>query len=361
MKNIKNILKEAGVLLIGAILICSSVAVMATTNGGNEIIDISSKIVTPLVNIEPSFFQGDCVVWDNINPYYKAAYHAQDDPPETAQWDSFPADDFQFDEETDVHWVWWAMCYWNCNYADGPKDYHYDWNITFYKDDGTGNRPGDIYAGPFTIADADIFKSKEVANETGLSYGWWAAYMGVLFSEPVTFLSDTKYWISIYSIGPHYPQSGWYCHNGSYGYPIKLHEGVFKSSQWGYPDWTDFTIVGGEPLDMAFILGGEQLPFEVTLSKGLGVTATIKNHLPANDPGYNQTNISVTFTITGGFVLERTKIFFIEELNASETTTVKFIPLGIGRITIEVFAISQDSAAMGKENMSGLLILFFVI
>ncbi|KYK23779.1 hypothetical protein AYK25_09930 [Thermoplasmatales archaeon SM1-50] len=345
--------------------ICVCMLVLATVGSAvgtiNESVDVKTTNFThinaPIRAMIPSFFQGDCVVWDNYVEWARVAYHAQDDPPESSpNWNSFPADDFQFDEETDVYWVYWYMCYWNCNPAGGPKDYHYDWNITFYEDDGTGYRPGALYAGPFTIPDADIIKGEALGNSSNISNGWWACGMGAVFSEPVTFQPDTKYWISIYSTGPHYPQSGWYARNDTY-YPIRLHEAIFTSDVWGYPEWTNLSEIWGSPLDMLFLLGGELLPFEVTLSKGMGVTATIKNLLP--EP-YNQTNITVTFTVTGGVVLNPTKSFFIEKLNVSATETIKFYPIGFGSITIEARAIAM-SAAAGWGNTSGFLILFFIL
>lgn len=314
-----------------------------------------AHITTPIQNRMPSFFQEDLIVWDNMGngPY---AYPAQDDPYGTpgGEWDSFEADDFQFESETDVHWVVWVMSYWNCNPVGGPKDYHYDWNITFYADDGSGYRPGTIYAGPFTIADADIFKGQEFFNSTNVGNGYWANTMGVVLPEPVTFLSGTKYWISLYSIGPHYPQSGWYISNGTDGTPIKLHEAVFKSVHFGYPVWTDFTEVDGQPLDMLFLLGG-LLPYEVTIQKGLGVTATIKNQLP-----FDEINITVTFTVSGGFVLNPTKTFFIKQLNASASETLKFYPIGFGRITVEVKVKSEDGL-FGLGNKTGFLFFVFIL
>lgn len=356
MKNMKR-------KIIG-IVVCMLLIATALPAIGIIHTPIDEKTTAPFVhlntareNMIPSFFQGDCIVWDNMG-YGPTAYHAQDDPPETTvQWDSFEADDFQFEEETEVHWVYWVMCYWNCNAAQGPKDYHYDWNITFYEDDGSGCCPGSVYAGPFTIADADIFKGQEIWNLTNVANGIWVDTMGVILPEPVTFLPGAKYWISLYSIGSHFPQSGWYVSNGTDGTPIKLHEALFKSTHWGYPAWTNFTMVDGQPLDMLFILGGKLLPFGVTIKKGLGITATIQNQLPET---YNETNITVTFTITGGFVLNRTASFFIKQLNASATETLKFYPIGFGKITIEIKVIAQDGAP-GFGNKSGFLILFFVI
>ena len=352
-----KILKEAGVLLIGAILIFSSITAMATTSDKTDLTATSSKIETKISNMGPCPLQNNPILWDNFVSNTTAAYHAQDDPPEVpTQWDSFSADDFIFDEDTEVYWVFWQMVYWNCNPAEGPKDYHYDWNITFFEDDGSGYHPGDIFVGPITIADADIYKSLPYLNSSTLGNGMWNCGASAFLPEPMTFNAGAKYWISIYSIGPHFPQSGWYAHNESLG-GILLNEANFKSEHWGWPEWTNFSNgVHEEALDMNFILGGDH-PFEVTLSKGLGVTATITNRLP--EP-YDTINVTATFTATGGLVLGRTKTVVIGDIDAGATDTAKWFPIGIGNIAIEVFVISEGGVP-GRGNTTGFLLLFFLI
>jgi hypothetical protein len=351
MKN-----KIVGISVCMLVLATALPAVGTMNEIGDEKAASASYIDIPIRNGKQCFFQEDCVVWDNNVQYLTVSYLAQDDPPEMAtQFDSYPADDFQFAEETNVYWVFWHMSYWMCNYAEGPKDYHYDWNITFYLDDGSGYRPGSLYAGPFTIADEDIFRGEELFNSTTDSYGLWVNGMGVWLPHPVTFSPDTKYWISLYSIGPHWPNSGWYAHSETTG-GILLHEAVYKSV-FVYHDWTNFTEVYGAPLDMNFILGGAQMPLNISFKKGLGVTATITNLLPTP---YNLTNITVTFKTTGGLILNPTQSFFIEHLNVSAIDTIKYYPIGFGRITIEVTAIARGSAA-GVAKTNGFLLFFFII
>ena len=67
---------------------------------------------------------------------------------------------------------------------------------------------------------------------------------------PVEFVANTKYWISIQGIGDFPPQSGWAMHNDS----ILLHEALFKSVYFGYPNWTNGSTVYGSPFDMCFQL-----------------------------------------------------------------------------------------------------------
>ena len=350
MKYRKNILKEAGILLIGVLLIFSSVAVMATTSEKTDLTASSIKIDTPIRNSGPCQLQDNVILWDNFVLDWTTAYHAQDDPPEEPeQWDSFVADDFMFEEETEVHWVFWQIYY---GYAPGGKDYHYDWNITFFEDDGTGNNPGDIYEGPITIADADIIKSNPYFNESDA----WGCGAHTFLPDPVTFDADTKYWISIYSTGPIYPQTFFPVHTESLG-GILLHEGKFKSEHWGYPDWTDFTEVHGEPLDSNFILGGDP-PNELTLSKGLGVTVGITNNLP--EVYGPMINVTVNFTATGGFVLNPTKNIVIPEIASQTTETAKWFPIGFGNIAITV-DIAGEGVGVGSAEDTGFLLLFFIL
>jgi hypothetical protein len=352
-----HILKNAVVLLIGVFLICTSVTSYATTDEGS-ISTEQCEIITQIPNVESTSAQSDILLWDNYIATWRGAYHSQDDT-RTANVDSNVADDFMFEEETDVHWIYWQMVYWNCNYAEGPKDYRYDWNITFFEDDGSGWHPGDIYAGPFNFKDEDIFKSKELVNSTTVSNGYWGCGAAVVLPEPLTFVADTKYWMTAYSYGPLHPQSGWPVHNESVG-GIRLHEGNFKAFVWGYPDWTNLSIVDGEKLDANFILGGE-FPADITINKGIGVSATITHML--TEPPYNTpaTNVTVTFTASGGFVLNPTKTINIGNLDPGETVeTPKWFPIGLGRITIKV-EINTDDGFAGLAEDTGILLLFFVL
>jgi len=348
--------KIIGIIILMLVLATAIPAVGIVNKAVNEKTTVDfAHLNTPLQAIVPSFFQGSCVVWDNQVEHIDYIFHAQDEPPETPNpQDCFFADDFQFNEKTDAYWLYWAQGYYMCNSADGPKDYHFDWNITFYVDDGSGYRPGAVYAGPFTFADADIIKGEELFNSTTQVGGLWISGAGVLFSDPVTFLADTKYWISIYGLGLHHPYSGWVAHMEMTG-GILLNEAVWKAT--GHPEWENISESEPHRCDMNFLLGGELNPLGITLKKGFGITATVTNQLPIP---YNETNVTVTFSATGGIVFPRTKTFFIEELNVSATETVKFYPIGFGRINIEVKAVAKGAAA-GMANTSGFLFFVFML
>jgi hypothetical protein len=354
MKKRNYILKEAGVLLIGAFLICSSVAAMANNNEINIKKTSDLKIDTVVSSIE--LRASDNVLWDNWVESWTGSFAAQLEPPGTPNpLDAFPADDFMFDTDTDVHRVYYGAGYWNCNFADGPKDYHYDWNITFFEDDGSGCRPGNIFAGPFTISDEDIFKTKEAMNSTIVSNGIWGVGMYATLPEPVTFNPDTKYWITIYSIGPVFPQSGWAQHNESLG-GILLHEAVFKSDYFSIPNWTNTSEQFGEPFDMMYALLGPGPDWEITISKGFGVSATI-----TNVGVVDATNTNVTISTTGGLVLfGKSATISLGNVTIGDTATAKLMPIGIGNIAIDV-EVTSDYSTRGYANESGLLILILVI
>ena len=357
MRKKTNILKEAAVLSIGTLLILTSVAVMATTPQENTITTQKCEINSSPKNILPSFLQGDVLLWDNYCLTWKSSYHSQDDPPdEPKQWDSYVADDFMFDIETEVHWIFWQFSYWNCNPAGGPKDFHYDWNVTFFEDDGTGTSPGTIYVGPITIADADIDKSFPYSNSTIQSGGYWSGGATAFLPQTISFNASTKYWITLYSTGPIYPQTGRMVHNESQG-GILLHEAKFKSEHWGYPVWTNFSDVDGEPLDTNYVLGGDP-PFNVSISKGLGVTVTVKNNLVAGDG--NLENLTVNFTATGGFVLNPTKSVVVAEFDGETTETAKYFPIGFGNIAVDAYCTSNE-VGIGSIDTTGLLLLILLL
>lgn len=354
MRKKSYILKEAGVLLIGALLICSSVAAMATTSEISIATTTNMKIKTPINKIGQ--FQSGNVLWDNWVENYSGAIAAQHEPPGTPnRLDAFPADDFIFDEDTEVFRVYWGSSYYGCNYAQGPKNYHYDWNITFFEDDGTGHQPGNVYAGPFTILDADITNSGAYINDTTQANGIWAAAFWAWLPDPVTFNADTKYWLSIYSINEIFPQTSWAYHNESLG-GILLHQAVWKSEYFGTPNWTNLSdVVVYEPVDMLFALLNSDPDFEVTISKGLGITSTIKNQGLGD-----ATNVTATITATGGLVLfGGTKTVSVGDINIGDTGTAKSFLIGIGNIAIEV-QVTCFEGMTGYGNESGFLFLIFI-
>jgi hypothetical protein len=186
--------------------------------------------------------RGD-VVWDNGMAY--TGLLAAQEPVTTAGLDAYPADDFMFDVDTEVCDVHWVGGY----YGGTPPWPEWPWCILFYYDRGDGLAPGNTYIGPFCYNWVDI-------DKTVLEEGYWT--MSVDLPENYIFYGDTKYWISIWAVGDHFPQSGWGYHDDL----ITLHQAVFKSEHFGILDWTDLSLVIGTQADMCFQLTTKEEPCE---------------------------------------------------------------------------------------------------
>ena len=225
-KNRKKILKGAIILFVSAALIFSTTAVTADTQ----------KPELTITN-EQAPQQLGTIVWDNGMLYDGLAAAQWDEP---GAFDAYPADDFHFEDPTEVCDVHWIGGYWGGDPAE------FDWCISFYMDDGTGNAPlgtpyNPSYLGPFCYSWADIEK-------TELEPGYYE--MSVDLPENYIFEPCVKYWISIWGVGQFPPQSGW----GYHADPIILHQMVFGSNYFGFPFWTDGELVFGAPYDCCFQL-----------------------------------------------------------------------------------------------------------
>jgi hypothetical protein len=230
----------AVVFLIAVTMILSTVAVTADT-----------EAQTPSVNCNigsgstPGFIGP--VVWDNGMDFTGLGAAQKDDQyPFHAEF----ADDFHFDEDTEVADVHWIGGYWQTGYADA----HWPWEITFFSDRGDGEAPGDVFAGPFVFDNTQYVE--ELIQDTGSSIYYT---FSVDLDESIIFPACTKIWISIRGVGIFPPQSGVGYHD-----TVLLWEGVFRCELLGYPEWTDSTIVWGAPKDMAFQLTGPLGPVAPT-------------------------------------------------------------------------------------------------
>jgi hypothetical protein len=230
IKQLKRFFEILVILAIAIVLIVSSIAITGNTSDGQKA-ERTTRTEDGKTHrwINP-ISKG--VVWDN-GMHYDGLLSAQDDPVEGL--DSEPADDFMFDVDQPVSDVHWIGGYWS-----PPEDYDFDWRVTFYDDFGDGTKPGAVIA-------SWVFPNSDV-NETNIYLNIYS--YSVDLPTPMTFLVGTKYWITIQGIGAYPPYSGWGYHLD----PILLHEGVFRSVYWGYPDWTD------QSLDMCFQLTYEEWP-----------------------------------------------------------------------------------------------------
>ena len=425
----KTIKKEAVVLLIAALMAFSSVTVLANTN-------------TPVsINQNPAPTHRD-LIWDNV---LGVAGSRGGIIVATVRTEgiAFPADDFQLDTTKEATSVAWQGGYFQCQLAQGQKDYHWDWRILFWNDIGNGSWPGTVIYNQ-TISDASITRSFWY-NFTRIDNGntYWVANYSCELPVPITFNGGTKYWITIDAIQtPNtYPQGCWARHNSSQS-AIKLHESMFKGVYWGYPNWVtimallvaggdpnplphdlNFQLFGGAPQDTtppvttATFSGTNPVtvtisatddmsgvnhtyynldaagyveytaPFDVTISgnhtifvystdkagnsetphsytftvapppigitikKGLGITATIKNTGTAT-----LTNISWNIQLTGGLIiLGKTKSEIIASLAPAASAKAKDFVLGFGKTNIVV------TAGTASANATGTVLLILVI
>jgi len=266
----KTILKEASVLLIAATMIFSAAVVTAKTEEKTPDISCIGSGQAPGAIGE--------VVWDNGMEY---------DGMSSAQYDwDFPfesecADDFVFEEDTEVCDVHWVGGYWNgANY----NQVHWPWEIIFYYDRGDGNAPGQIYIGPITFEETEYYET--IIEDTGSSIYY---EISVDLPENYIFFAGMKYWISIQGQGLYPPQCGW----GSHYEPIILHQSVFRSEYFGFPDWVDSEEVNPDdpyPRDMCF-----QLTKKVPCEPSVDVEKYVwdPDHQEWVDADYNNTALDL--------------------------------------------------------------------
>jgi len=185
------------------------------------------------------------VVWDN-GMTYNAVGASQYDS--SFNFDPILADDFTFSVDqlvSDVHWIGGYFYQ-----GHPPWDGNFDWEVIFYNDFGDGTKPG-AAIGTYYFANADVNETK--IDSTATRY--MCSY-SVDLPAPLSFSANTKYWISIQGIGAFPPQSLWAMHDTTIA-PILLHEAVFKSVYFGFPDWTNVSDpdpLWGRRLDMCFQL-----------------------------------------------------------------------------------------------------------
>lgn len=232
-----KILKGAVVLLLALAMVFSSGAVANTRVKQTEITLNTTHEGTSAGTI-------GAVVWDN-GMDYQGLMSTQWDA--GIQFDSYLADDFHFEEDTEVQDVHWVGGYWGDNYQNGD----FDWCISFMYDDGTGGAPDShpqtpSFAGPFCFDWDGIMK--ELLDDSGTSIYY---ELSVLLPEPIMFPGCEKIWIAIWAEGAYPPQSGW----GYHDY-FQLSPAVWGSAYFEYEFWTPGYEVQGFDFDMAFQLTG---------------------------------------------------------------------------------------------------------
>ena len=221
----KKPLKEAGVLFLAVLIIFSSSAAIAST------VNTVKNINKPLVYQE--------IVWDNavgVHGGDGGIFVATERPDGVAE----PADDFKLDETKQVDSVFWQGGYFQCELAQGLKDYEWSWRVIFWDDHPDGWHPGnEIYN--WTITNTSILVEPWYTwTNTSSGRQYWVGNYTVQLPETVTFEANKKYWITVRGIGAFPPQACWVRHNETVG-GIKLHEAVFRGALWGFPDWKNLS------------------------------------------------------------------------------------------------------------------------
>jgi hypothetical protein len=274
-------------------------------------------------------------------------------------WDELIADDFLMwtpaGEEwciDDVHWTGIYYTPWTggFNYDDESA---LDWVIEFYEDDGTGNAPGDLYAGPYTYTFDEI-------GTTLLGYSYSGSYLVAEFFDMSVDLPESicfpgcgeKFWISIYGLGDTY----WlFTAVGMRDYDIFNNMADFKSDYYGYPDWVPTVDAYGIPLELAFALTAKIDYDAMTVSVDVDtdgfcgcvpVVATVKN-----DGKYDLVDVPVHVTITpGGYdetilvdlgVGEEIEVAFPDfcpvEWGTVEFTTICYVATACTELVIDMY------------------------
>ena len=228
------------VLALAVVLVVSFVAIAAYTAGEKKAEMTAFPKDEGIRGSGPAASKD--VVWDN-GMWYENLLTAQIES-FAGGLDSEPADDFEFPTDQLVNDVHWIGGYWN----GPPNDGDFDWRVTFYFDDGSGTTPGAV-VNTWDFANSQVNETLVEAMPDGGYYSY-----SVVLPTTLTFLAGTKYWISIQGIGDLPPQSGWGMHSDQ----ILLHEAVFRSVYFSYPNWTDLSTILGYAADMCFQLTYEE-------------------------------------------------------------------------------------------------------
>jgi hypothetical protein len=233
-------------LFIAISMILSSVAIAKTQVKGNQIELSTVSEGTANSALGP-------VVWDNGMEYSGLAATQWD---ESIQFDTYTADDFHFDEDTEVWDVHWVGGYWGTDYQTGD----FNWCISFMLDDGTGESPDShpqtpSYAGPFCFDWSSI--TQVLLDDTGSSIYY---ELSVILPDGIMFPACYKFWIAIWAEGAYPPQSGWGYHED-----FQLNPAVWGSDYFGFAFWTPGFDVQGFDFDMCFQLTAETGPVPPTV------------------------------------------------------------------------------------------------
>jgi len=216
-------------LLISSVLLSSmAIAELTYIDTENSLQVIGEESTDPIVipdnDMDNTGFR--FVVWDNCMEYNDVVFAYYN---ETTDEYIIEADDFIFDEETEVLGIHWIGGFFGENQQQPIKE----WKIIFYEDKGDGKAPGNIFAGPFNYSNDQC--NPELIEDLMIMKIY---EYSVNLSGYISFTGNTKFWISIWAknfTGP-LPILG--AHN----FPIKINSAVYKTDT-GIPEWND---IGGD-------------------------------------------------------------------------------------------------------------------
>jgi len=346
MKKQKNCFKEAVVILLAVVLVSSTIAI-ANTNQIQPTLYTNESGPT-----DSSMF--NAVAWDNGMGYKLGVLAAQLWPGDI---DAFPADDFELSATYEIDTVIWQGGYYRGDLAGGGGiDYYFDWNITFYNHNASGNKPGSMIK-EYSFDNSSI--TREFWWTSDPASRWYANY-SVTLVPPIKLQGNTRYWIGTYGYNATWPQSGWSRHNETAG-GIKLHEGMFRSDSFGFPDWVNVSVLVGEVTDFNYQLEGTLVPepvLEITSIKGpIGVTATINNSGDAK-----ATNVTATIEATGGIILSgASKTVKVGDIDIGKTAKARSLIIGFGKPTIEVTVTCDEGITTNATYVPKFLFIIFIL
>jgi hypothetical protein len=231
----------AGVMLIAIALVFSSIAIADTKEIELETMSTENTNIVQQTNIKQVNPQRGPIIWDNGGTTATSSlYSSQNDT--CYPFVSQVADDFHFDEDTEVWDVHWYGGFWGGDPFD-PCDF---W-IFFYNDDGSGTQPtGAGMADPAPTAIAAYF----FPGVTGMPLDPNGFYSYEVNLDPPFFAEACKkYWIAIQAVFCFPPQWGWANTDG-----IQLAPATQGFPVLNLPFWTNID----PEVDMAYYLTGEE-------------------------------------------------------------------------------------------------------
>jgi hypothetical protein len=236
MKNNKKG-KIGLVLIIALVLLAMPMVTAMKLDDGS-----SPATIVPKTNSNTVGDPDRNLIWNNYGPdSAPGVLSSQIDY--VVPFNSQGADDFKFTSDTQITGVHWWGNYWNGSVVN-PSTF----NILFYADDGTGNKPtGAGMNDPSPTA----LKIYTIPNVNGVLSGNFYEY-NVTLPQPFQTTANTKYWIAIQWNNSFPPQWGW-ASNGNN--PVQLHVGVTGFPAQGIQYWWQHPGTHGFR-DLAFQLYG---------------------------------------------------------------------------------------------------------